>query len=336
MKYLGVIAFAIAFGSTGCTTVALERYTLNQIHTSGECRDSTVLNCLTTVAAEPDTLPSFSLYGDGSTTVQDQFALSSTTSWTRAVNSFAMEILGATVTRNPKGQWTISPILEHERLEALHAACLWTICGPERANEDHPGILGYHLQHLDQKPHFGVEERLSKLPKGWLHVGCLKEVPLCALYKGHAGGTWVWVMPEDSESFAQFTLVLQDIATLALEVIYAPPLLVTLTRYGVTMLPDIGNGANKETISYNETRVIKPEYKAEIEKLIRQGTTTTGKVDITWAQWMAYTEPYLNIRTAPTVVSLPGTSSAGQQLPAAPSIPGRNLPAPLSRPNFQE
>jgi hypothetical protein len=34
-------------------------------------------------------------------------------------------------------------------------------------------------------------------------------------------------------------------------------------------------------LSYHETRGIKPEYKEEIEKMIRKGTTTTGKVDIT-------------------------------------------------------
>ena len=83
------------------------------------------------------------------------------------------------------------------------------------------------------------------MPGGWLHVGCLKDVPLWARFKGHAGGTWVWVMPEDSESFAQFTLVMNDIATLNIDYLYAPPILVTLTKYKVTELPEIGNEKNQ-------------------------------------------------------------------------------------------
>lgn len=324
-----MVVLAIALGSTGCTTVSLERYTLNQVHTSGECRDSTVLNCLAAVAADPDTVPSFALYGDGVTTVQDTIGLSSTTSWTRMVNSFALETLGVMVSRSPKGQWTITPTLEHERLEALHAACLWAICGPEKAIADHPGILGEHQQYLDQKPHFGVEDRLAKLPKGWVHAGCLTDVPPCALFKGHAGKTWVWVMPEDAESFAQLTLALHDIATLDFSSIVVPPLVVTLTKYGVTKLPDVlGGGKGFEAISYNEFRVVKPQFKTLIEERIRDGMAKTGKVNLTWAEWIEYTDPFIGVRPAGTPATATPTPQTASQLSISPGAPARSLRTP--------
>ena len=119
----------IVAGSAGCTTVSLERYTLLQVHTSGECRDSTVLNCLAAIAANPDTLPSFSLYGDGNTTVQDMISLNSNTSWTR------LEFIRNGGVRYNRKSESTRPMdhfshLEFERLEALQAAAFGSSAVP--------------------------------------------------------------------------------------------------------------------------------------------------------------------------------------------------------------
>ncbi len=184
MKKSWILALMLAVASTGCTTVALEQYTLNQIHSSGNCRDKAVLDCLAAVAANPDTLPSFSLFGNGTTYVQDQANLSSTTTWLRSVGSFGLETLGVTVSRSPHGDWTVASIVEYQQLEAMHCACLWALCGPDRAKRENPEILrNPRIDPIPGEPHFGVEERLTRIPSGWVHCGRLKDVPLCAVTK---------------------------------------------------------------------------------------------------------------------------------------------------------
>jgi hypothetical protein len=325
--------------SSGCTSMSLERYTINQVASSGECRDKSVLSCLATVAADPDRLPSFALYGDGVTTVQDQVSLSSTTSWTRGVGSFALESLGVTAFRSPKGQWTVDPIVEYERLTAVHCACLWVLYGQAKAWDACPEILGDTEQYFNDKPHFGVASRLEKLPQGWVHCGCLEDVPPCARYKGHCGHTWVWVMPEDSESFAQFTLVLQDIATLDQSSIYSPPLLVTLTTSRRTELPDLSGdpAKNVEPISFQEVRAVKLEYRKEIEEAIRKAMNNPNEpVNLSREQWLACTDPWFGTRTNVTPAKGVSAQTASyliqhlQQYPAA--APGAT--APLLRPQL--
>jgi hypothetical protein len=324
----------LAASCCGCTTVTLETYTLSQIRSSGDSRGREVLSCLATVAANPDTLPSFAIYGDGFTRIQDQATVGSTTTWTRALGSFAMETLGFTLTRNPSGQWTIDSVMEFERLEAMRCACIWALYGPERAYQAHPEILSDPLrENLNpNEPHFGVEDRLSRIPPGWIHVGKLKDVPLHACYKAHCGNTWVWVMPEASEAFAQFTLVLHDIATLDYSVLYSPRLLVWLTVDDVTQMRDLSDPTKGQPISTTEQRMVLPEYRKQIEAAIRNAMRTNGKVDLTWAQWMTYTAPYHGNRittAAASGVVLGGATGQGIQLgPIAPTLQTRPLPPP--------
>src|SRR5215472_2343018 len=112
----------IATSCVGCATVSLEGYTLNQIQSAADYRTQEVLNCLAMVAADPGTVPAFSLLADGTTRIQDMKTASSITLWTRALRSFALETLGITLSRSPQEQWTLSPVAEHEQLAALRCA----------------------------------------------------------------------------------------------------------------------------------------------------------------------------------------------------------------------
>ena len=322
MKKLYLLALAGLVACSGCTTVSLEQYTANQSRTCGEGRDSMVLDCLAAVADDPNMLPSFSQYSQGITTVTDTVNVSQTITW--APLKYTAEVLGLQAIRAPKGQWTVSPAVEYQQLEALQAACLWALFGPERAHKDYPEILGDPNDFLNQKPHFAVEKQLSQIPPGWVHFGCLKDVPLCARYKGHKGHTWAWVLPNDSESFAQFTLVLQDIVTLEPTFITTPPLLVQLTTYVVTKLPDASDPSKAVTISTLETRAVKFDHRKDIEKELQEGMKT-GKVNLTQAQWLAYTDPWSGVHSG--TPGTPATSQTGrptgtQVLPGATVIPG--------------
>jgi len=305
MKTILRLAMAGLITCTGCTTLTLQEYTSLQTKSGGDGRDDLVLSALATVAADPDALPPFALYINGITTVTDSVILNDITTWTPL--KYVLKTLGFTASTSPKGQWTVDPSAEYQQLEAIHAACLWALFGPERACRAYPtGILGDSNHYLDGKPHFGVEDRLAKTRPGWIHFGGLAEMPLRARFKGHKGNTWVWVMPQGSESFAQFTLVLHDIATLDPPLFAAPPILVVLTTYEVTNLPDLTNLETDKkknvSIGTTETRAVKKEYKEIIEKAIQSGIMTedgkTGKVKLTRAQWMEYTEPWHGMRNA--------------------------------------
>ena len=329
---LGIFALVACIG---CTSATLENFTLRQIQSNVDNRDEMVMDCLATVAADPNTFPSYSLVPYGITTVTDSFTLSDAV--TMALGKLTTQGLGLNVNRQPKGQWTLDPVVEYERLAALHAACLWVLCDENHLPDAPPEILGYQEDYQDKKPHFGVAKRLANIPHGWahVHVGRSRDVPTCARYKGHCGNTWVWVMPKDAEAFAQFTLVLQDIATLDDTAVYSPPLLVLMNTYELTRLTDVSDPAKIATISTSEWRAVKPEYKATIEKAIQDGLNN-GKVDLTRAQWLAFTDPWLGVRTPTGTPSSSQTARAGaiQLNPGGPTSTaptGRLPPATVPR-----
>jgi hypothetical protein len=148
---------------------------------------------------------------------------------------------------SPQLQWTIDPVADYQQLLAMRAACRWILNGPEHADDESPGILNSPLLDPSPGPHFGVAERLARMPAGWVHTGGLKDVPLAARYKGHCGSTWAWVMPDGTDGLADFILVLHDIATLDLNgaAATAPPLLVFLERHEALNIPppmNLGSG----------------------------------------------------------------------------------------------
>ncbi len=229
MKTSWMLVAALAAACTGCTSLSLERQSLGQIHATRDYECEAALNCLAAVAADPTTLPPFAVLSDGVAKVSDTGTVSSSTQWTRAVGSFAMQTLGVTGAHSPQLTWTIDPVADYPQLLAMRAACRWVLSGPEHADCEAPGILNSPALDPSPGPHFGVIDRLSRLPAGWLHHGGLRDVPVCACYKGHCGSTWVWVTADGIEGLSDFILVLHDVATLDPNAaLFAPPLLVNL------------------------------------------------------------------------------------------------------------
>jgi hypothetical protein len=228
-----IVLGLLTAGSVGCTTFSLQQRTLNQIETMSDYRLQMTLDCLATAADEPDKMPSFAILGDGLTRVQDMGSVSATTNWTRALGGFATQALGITVSRSPQGQWTIAPAGEYSQMQAIHCACLWVLDGPDTLSPDCIGILDSPATNPLPGPHFGVIERLRRLPCGWLHRGRLIDVPHDACHKAHHGDMWVWVMPDGLEGLTDFALTLLDIVTLDINngATTSPPVLVTLQRW---------------------------------------------------------------------------------------------------------
>jgi hypothetical protein len=335
MRAAHVLALAIAaISAGGCTTTSLSHYTINQIETASDVRTRETLNCLAAVAANADTLPSFALLSDGAVHVQDQDTFSPTTTWSRLINSFATQSLEFTASRSPYGQWTVAPVVDQAPLEAMRCSCQWVLYGPEVACRNCPGLLDSAENDHTQSPHFGVADRLRRLPPAWLHVGKLKDIPACALYTGHCGDTWTWVTADGTEGLNDFMLVLLSIATLH-TASYSSPLLVNLTKEVVTPLPDPTDSSKHVATVTILNRAVKQEYIEIVNNEIKKALSSRGGVvDLTWAQWMAYTEPWLGARE---IVSPTGSVASKQSITqltatrsaiSAPTGPGAERLAP--------
>jgi hypothetical protein len=277
---LALLAFGLTFASAGCTTMTLERYTLNQIRSLTDQRYHQTLDCLAAVAAHPDTLPPYCLVTAGNTKISDSATLTPVTVWDHlvpssgtAVRGFASQVLGVSLSRAPTEYWTLIPVSDHSQLEAIRCACQWVLFGPDRACSSCPGLLASPLDDFSAGPHFGVMDRLHRLPPCWLHVGRLRDVPLGAAYCGHHGDTWVWVMPDGLEGLADFTLVLLDISTLDASGSGAPRIIITLDWLKAN--PELKDAKNPKSskvlnsaIECTETRVVKHEKIEEVEKIL--------------------------------------------------------------------
>jgi hypothetical protein len=190
---------------------SLERHTVAQTDSAMDVRYREAMDNLALVADNPSALPSYATIYSGSATVQDQgqAILNSTVPY----YSVGSDVINPSFQRQITQVWTLDPLLDPERMEAIRAACQWAIAGPGGVYEHSMSLL----IRPDQAPagperHFGVAEELARLPNDWLKVGQHREIPACAVYKAHRHGTWVWVTPEGMNGLAEFTLILQKIA----------------------------------------------------------------------------------------------------------------------------
>jgi hypothetical protein len=166
----------------GCTTAALKRHTLNQAASPTDIRYQEILDNLAMVARDPSTLPSYSSIFAGTAQITDSAQMASTTTFGPGSGA---QVLNPQFTRATVGNWTLDPINVPEKLEAMRCACRWVVYGREAACQDCAGLLASPQQAPYPGRHFGVADRLAKLPQGWLNVGY--KAPMHARYKAHSG-----------------------------------------------------------------------------------------------------------------------------------------------------
>jgi hypothetical protein len=209
MRWL-LLGLAACTGA-GCTMTSLERHTVAQTDSAIEVRYREAIDNLAMVADNWSALPSYATIYSGSATVQDtgQIVLNSTVPY----YSVGSDVVNPSFQRQITQLWTLDPLLDPERMEAIRAACQWAIGGPDRVYKDSMSLL-IRPEQAPAGPdrHFGVADDLARLPAGWLKVGRHRDIPKCAVYKAHRRDTWVWVTPEGMQGLADFTLILQRIA----------------------------------------------------------------------------------------------------------------------------
>lgn len=201
-----VLALTLMGAVGGCTTYALERHSVNQIASVSDLRYKEVLGNLARLAADSAVLPAFAVTADGSVQLIDIGTLDAKSLWGHMFRGFISETLTGTASRNPQQQWTLDPVADEPKIKAQWYALLWVLRGPPPPCSEFADLLRK----------FQVDGELAKLPAGWLHIGCCKDVPKNACYHAHCHGTYVWVAPDGMAALSALTLVLLDIATVDL------------------------------------------------------------------------------------------------------------------------
>jgi hypothetical protein len=200
---------------SGCTMAALERSSLSQTESVAVLRSREVLEDFARTQQDPCALPAYASYYVGGVAVTDSASLGATTVWQHVVgaNGFGSQNVNPALSRQLVQNWTVDPVIDPEKLEAMRWCFRYVLSGRESLGDDGVSLLA----RPDQVPgapgrHFGVLDQLERLPPNWLFVGSLHDVPLNACYKAHVGNAWVWVTPDGVKGLADFTLILQDIA----------------------------------------------------------------------------------------------------------------------------
>jgi hypothetical protein len=199
----------------GCTSIALERYAVNQTATLTDLRFQQIMNNLAATAANSGVLPSYAPIGEGAAALQDTFVLDPKSLWQRMTfKGFDSETVTLTGERQPQPYWTLDPSSEAQQLEVMHYAFLWAL------SESAPPPCSDAEKLLKL---FQVYDALSRLPRGWLHCSECKDHSARVLYRGRSGSTKLWVAEDGMEGLSAFTLIIQDIATVDMKSLNRKP-----------------------------------------------------------------------------------------------------------------
>src|SRR4051794_193336 len=187
--------------SGGCTHSQLRRSTLNQARTITEIEYDQVLTNLAMVQANPDMLPYFAVVGTGGTGVTDQATVNTELEWDPT--TLARKLLGLNASRQVEEQWTLAPVVNPDKLRALHAAYQLVLCG-KATDAEADKLLKAFLG----------DDYTDWLRQGWLHTGSKKDVPKDACFVGRYGHCAVWVTAEGIDGLTRLTIATLNIATL--------------------------------------------------------------------------------------------------------------------------
>jgi hypothetical protein len=209
------LVMTLVISCVGCTMVTLRRETLSQVDSAVDLRFREIIENLALLADDPNALPFYASIYAGTSQITDTMSFGETTLWQRAksLDGFGSQTANPQLQRQIGQNWTVDPMVDPERLEAMRYACWWVIFGPQSADQAGMSLLA----RPDQVPcapgrHFGVLDDMTRLPQGWLQISSIQKPPHCAAYKAQHGKTWVWVLPEGVRGLADFSLVVQSIS----------------------------------------------------------------------------------------------------------------------------
>jgi hypothetical protein len=287
---IGLTLFAGMFIS-GCTSVQLQKNTVQQSWTVGAIQQQQVLDNLALFVCDYNALPSFTFPNQGGSTVTDSGNAGLTSGWSRItqagpqIGEFLLTALGLSfgATRTAQEAFTLTPINDPRKLELMRCAYQRAVanCGfggaPETGSDPVAATFdtnGHPVPRESQKcpdceaifnkfytgdpngniadhAHGIVTSECLKSPC-WFHVGCGKCVPKHCACVGHCGDVYVWVLPEGRNDLTHLTLAILDYAMNSAPVGLSKQIVYYIDEYGVPTQQKLAVGQVTATVAIDE------------------------------------------------------------------------------------
>ncbi len=208
-----LITVVLCAASSGCATTQLAFTASRQMGTEPDIYTDQAFGNLIRISNDPTVLPYFTLLQSGVPSTNDTGSMTigsimfPAQSVVKQLHNQRGGTLGPIMGQRVVGtNWTISPVNDPDRLNAMRYLYLW--------------ILGHPIQDLDEaqkllQQYLGKNFLLSHVPQGWLNRGGWHDVPDGVLRKMHHLGHYYWITPGMEEHLTKLTVTMLDIATKA-------------------------------------------------------------------------------------------------------------------------
>lgn len=204
-----LVLVVISLSSLGCTHAQLRRSTNHHIQTVVDIQHQQVLDNLARFQVYPDATPYFAVPGSGTTSVRDAGSGTATLTWNPT--TLISEALSLNGSRAISENWSLTPINEPARLNAMRCAYQHAVEGYSSSDDCIDCGELFRAWHPDMKDGESVPPCL--LGPGWYGVGCKSDIPDCACAVGNYCDTYVWITPSGYDSLNKMTMLILDYAT---------------------------------------------------------------------------------------------------------------------------
>ncbi len=197
----GAVLVAMLLALAGCNAEQLRFTTLRLSQSIPDLQEQQVINNFARIAASAASVPYYAVINVGTANILDTGS-GGLGALTFQHNVGALSTLNATASRAVTGNWTLNPMSNPDRLRAMRAAYQIAL-GAEF-------IDTLDLTKLDA---ILKDQKELVVPRGWLGVGTKHDLPHKVCISSHCGKTYVWVTPDHGKDFADFALLMLNIAT---------------------------------------------------------------------------------------------------------------------------
>jgi hypothetical protein len=194
-------ATLVAAALAGCNAEQLRYTSLRLSQSVPELQERQVIDNFARMAAGPGNLPYYTVFNTGTVNINDTGG-GGLSALSLQHKVYPLGTLNANASRSVTGNWTLNALANPDRLRAMRAAYMMALGrGP-----------------LDPVDESKLQAILTGQPEsaihtGWICSGGKHDVPHDAWISGRCGTTTVWVMPQYAKEFADFSLLMLNIAT---------------------------------------------------------------------------------------------------------------------------
>jgi hypothetical protein len=200
-KCIGCLATAVLMLICGCNSRQLRFTTMRLSETIPDLQERQVIHNFARLAANPGAIPYYTVINSGTANITDN-ATGGFYTLFLAPHAYTTADLEGTMSRSVTGNWTLNPMSNPDRLRAMRAAY-------------HLALGAEIIDPVDAKKLDAIlkDQKDLVIPRGWICSGTRHQVPRGACLVAHCGKTYVWVLPGHAKDFADFSLLMLNIAT---------------------------------------------------------------------------------------------------------------------------